>query len=296
MLGPALLLVIAAPSLAEPAPCWNQDDPQRPFFTCFDPWRGVEVFAGGRARSGRLDFTVSAAWRLRKERESVSKTDSVWLGVQRIGAVEWAPLAQRLDATAWEIVYRRHATETGITLPGFPDVRLPFPFDVGFGGTIAHFELNARASERWSLETIAATLLFDPLRAPSGQFHLGLGPVAAHRLIATTDGALVHHLSPFTNGRLFLNLESDGGLVFFRGSIVGGAVLQIEGAQTAWRPQVLGSGELGLVPFALNDQPIVVSLRGDGAWRGGSSLEWSASANLGFRFGSKHANDGLFAR
>lgn len=287
MLATALLLFLTASE----DPCTGRDELGRRFATCFDPWRGVELFAGGRVRADSVDFTLSTALRLRKDRESVSKTDSVWLGVQRLAAIEWAPRTGRLDATAWDVVYRRHASETGITLPGFPDARLPFPFDVGVSGHLAHFEFNARPRERWSVETLAASLLFDPVRASSGQVHFGVGPTTSHRLIVDEAGAVVHQLSPFTRGEVFLSLETSDGRLFLRAGAMGGALLQLEGTRPSWLPQVQGSAELGWVPLALNDQPIVLALRGDAEWRGGAApmTRWSAAIVGGFRFGSRRS-------
>jgi len=291
MLATVLSLVMAAPSeVATEAPCTQEDERQRSFAVCFDPWRGIETYASGRLRSGALDFTVSTALRVRKERESWSKADSTWLGLHRIGAAEWAPLAQRLDATAWDFVFRRHAADTAITLPGFPEARLPFPFDVGFAGTVAHFELGARPDEKWSLETARTAVLFDPIRSPTNRLSLSIGPAGFHRVASLTSGSTAHELMPFTGAQLFANLESTEGRLFLRANGIGGAVFGVTGA--GWIPQVRGTLEAGLTVVAVNDQPVVLLARGEANWRGGFSptFEWSASAALGFRFASRRSH------
>jgi hypothetical protein len=288
MLATVLSLVIAAqPEIAATDPCTHVDERQREFTVCFDPWRGFETFAGGRLSGGSVDFTVSATLRLRKERGSRSKTESSWLGLHRIGAADWAPLARRLDATAWEFVFRRHAADTAISLPGFPDARLPFPFDVGLAGAVGRVELGARPDENWSLETARAAVAFDPLRWPTNQLTVSIGPAAFHRVAALTSGAISHELMPFTGGQLFANLESAEGRLFLRANGSGGAVLGLGDAR--WIPQVRGTLEAGLTVMAINDQPVVLLARAETSWRGGPSptFEWSASAALGFRFASR---------
>src|SRR5207237_10865468 len=75
-----VFLALALAVLAQTStPCWSQNDDGRRFRTCFDPGRGVELYAGGSARSlmGGLDLGLSL--RLRGERDSKSKAGTSWL-------------------------------------------------------------------------------------------------------------------------------------------------------------------------------------------------------------------------
>lgn len=279
----ALVALTLAATGADASPCLDTTEPARAFATCFDPWRGLWLGSGALAQPSGVDLSVTAELRLRRERESASKADSSWLALHRLAAVRWEPRAARVDTTAWDFVFRRHAAETGLTLPTIPVTRLPFPFDIGMGGSVARFEWGARTSERWALETGRIALLFDPLRSESGRFHLAFGPVAQHRLAVNGDGAMSHEVSALTAGLLVVRAETTDGFFFVRSTTLGGAALQLDAATAAWRPNVRADAEAGLVLLAVNDQPLVVAARGEAWWRGGSALEWSASLSLGFR-------------
>lgn len=278
-----LALTLAVLAAAPDRPCVDTTDPLRSFATCFDPWRGLWLGSGAVAQSGAVELSVTAELRLRKERESFSKADSTWLAQHRIAATRWEPRAARVDATAWEFVFRRHAAETFLTLPTVPVTRLPFPFDIGLSGSAARFEWGARASERWALETARLAFLFDPLRAQTSRFHLGFGPVAQHRLAVDGGGGVTHEVSALTSGLLVLRAETSDGFLFVRSTTLGGAALELEGATVGWRPNVRADAEAGLVLLAVNDQPLVLCARGELWWRGGPAVEWSASLALGLR-------------
>lgn len=278
-----LALLVAAVTSAQPAGCVDTTDWRRSFATCFDPWRGFELAGAGRWSGAAVSPSVSFDLRLRADRESASKADSVWLSLHRVAGTQWSPLSASVDATAWEFVFRRHASDSSLTLPTIPVTRLPFPFDIGLAGSVARFEWNVRPSERWALETARFAFLFDPLRAETNQFHLGLGPVAQHRVAALSDAGLRNDVTPLTAGLLVFTAETNDGLAFVRGTAIGGALLQLDGAGPSWTSQVRGAAEAGVVLFAINDQPLVFSARGDVWWRANAPLEWSASAALGIR-------------
>lgn len=268
--------------LAAVNPCVDTTDPLRSFSTCFDPWRGFEVAGASRFSSFGVEGAVSVDLRMRRDRPSWSKADSTWLSLHRFAGTQWQPRVARVDATAWEFVFRRHAADTSLTLPTIPVTRLPFPFDIGLAGSVARFEWAMRPTEAWALETARFGFLFDPIRAETNQFHLGFGPVAQHRM-ASLDGALTHDVMPLTGGLLFFTAETNDGHAFVRGTTVGGAVLKLDGVNVSWSSQVRSQLEAGLVLLAINDQPLVLSAKGEAWWRAGTPLEWSASATLGFR-------------
>jgi len=203
-----LALLLAAVTSSMPSPCVEEPvDPERGtsgwrrrFATCFDPWKGFELAGAGRWSGAALSPSVSFDLRLREDRESASKSDSVWLSLHRVAGTQWLPLSGGVDATAWEFVFRRHASDTSLTLPTIPVTRLPCPFDIGLAGSVARFEWNMRPTERWALETARFSFLFDPLRFETNQFHLAIGPVAHHRVAALTDGATRHDVTPLTSG------------------------------------------------------------------------------------------------
>lgn len=277
-----LLVVVSAPGPSARA-CVDTTDPPRPFATCFDPWRGLWLAGGGGWRTAALEPSLSLELRLRRERESRSKTDSTWLSVHRLGALSWHPRSGSVDASAWEFLFRRHASDTSLTLPTIPVTRLPFPFDIGLGGSVARFEWAARSSEQWALETARVAFLFDPVRSETNQFHLAFGPVAQHRLAAVAGGALQHDVTPLTAGLLLFSAETDDGHGFVRGTTLGGAVMTLDGATMRWSPQLRSQVEAGLVLLAVNDQPLSLSARGEAWLRGGAPPEWSASLSLGVR-------------
>lgn len=283
---PLLLAAVTSsmPCVEEPVdPQTGRPDWRRSFVTCFDPWKGFELAGAGRWSGAAVSPSVSLDLRLRKERESFSKQDSVWLSLHRVAGTQWQPLSASVDATAWEFVFRRHASDTSFTLPTIPVTRLPFPFDIGLGGSVARFEWSMRPTERWALETARFSFLFDPIRSETNQFHLALGPVAQHRVAALTEGTTRHDVTPLTSGLLVFTAETNDGFAFVRGSAIGGALLQLESATPSWTAQVRGSAEAGVVLLAINDQPVVFSARGEVWWRANAPFEWTASAALGFR-------------
>jgi hypothetical protein len=279
-----LSLLLAAVTSAAPQGCRDTTDWRRSFATCFDPWQGFELAGAGRWSGAALAPSVSFDLRLREDRQSASKTDSVWLSLHRVAGAQWQPLSASVDATAWEFVFRRHASDTSLTLPTIPVTRLPFPFDIGLAGSVARFEWNLRpTTERWALETARFSFLFDPIRSETNQFHLAIGPVAHHRVAALVVGTTRHDVTPLTSGLLVFTAETDDGLAYVRGTAIGGALLQLDGSTPSWTSQVRGSAEAGVVLLAVNDQPLVLAARGEAWWRANAPFEWTASAALGFR-------------
>jgi len=101
--------------------------------------------------------------------------------------------------------------------------------------------------------------------------------------VASFEGALQHDVMPLTGGLLFFSAETNDGHVFVRSTTVGGAVLKLDSATVTWTSQLRSQLEAGLVLLAINDQPLVLSAKGEAWWRAGALFEWSASATLGFR-------------
>lgn len=278
----ALAAVVLAQAVAADH-CWSEAEGRR-FRTCFDPGRGLELSAGGSARSlsGGLDLGLSV--RVRGERDSRSKAGTSWLLAHRLALVDgrWSPLERHLTLTAYEGLARRHVDEGFVLLPTTPPIRLPFPFDVGLWGRAARYERRVEEGFGWSFETVRLAMLLDPLRQGSGRFHLGLGPTLAH--LMRHDGAtLRHELTPLTALQLVVSLESEDGLWVFRA--LGHVGWTFDPAAFAAGGTLRARGELSLerVLVALNDQPISLQLKAGGAFRDAGALqqsEWSVGGAI----------------
>lgn len=257
--------LVAALVLAS-APCGEVDAHGHAFATCFDPWRGVELSGALTVASSGVSGAGAVGVRLRGERESRSKTDSTWLTLHRFVATEARPLggALALSALGYSGVFRRHVREGVLLLPTEPPLRVPFPLDISLMLDAARFERRFAEGSDWSLEPVRASVLFDPLRAASSRFHLGLGVTAAWRF-AQRDGALVHDFTPLTAATLFFDFESEDGWWLARGVVSAGWSFVLPEATATFRAR--GEVELARVLVAVNDQPLSLFVRGSGAWR-----------------------------
>ena len=285
-----LPLVLAVALASAPDACHGEDERGQRFTTCFDPWTGVEVGGGAGVQGGGGSGLLVAGLRYRGERDSKFKVGSTWLLAHRLGATElrWSGGLPALTVTAYEGYFRRHVPEGMLVLSTNPPRKLPFPFDVALAGSVARYERRLEDGADWSLETARVTAMFDPLRSPSGRFHLGFGPSAALRL--RSDGKTVTmDLTPLTALALFFNLESDDGLWVLRGNALAGWTVAPEAAaKLTFRAR--GELEASRVLVALNDQPISVFVRASGASLDAGSLprsEWSASVGLMVRLFSE---------
>jgi hypothetical protein len=265
-------------------PCWGQH-PSGAFRTCFDPGRGLELTAGGSARSltGAADFGLGI--RLRGERDSSrNKASGTWLLSHHIASAEAHVSGTNRDFTllGYEGIARRHVDEGSLLLPTTPPIRLPFPVDIGMYWRGLRYERRIEEGPGWVFETGRVGLLIDPLRSRSGRFHLGFGPVLAHQL--RHDGVTLHNeLTPLTALEVVVNAESENGLWVFRMSGWAGWTFSPENNQPNAALRARGELSLERVVVAINDQPISVCVRGGGAFHEAGALaqsEWSAGAAL----------------
>jgi hypothetical protein len=259
-------------------PCFG-DAGGRPFRTCFDPGRGLELYTGGSARSLGGGLDAGLGLRLRGERDSKSKAGTSWLLAHRLLAFDarWAPAERHLGLTAYEGIARRHVDEGSLLLPTTPPIRLPFPFDLGLYGRAAQYERRVEDGPGWTLETARLAVLLDPLRSSSGRFHLGFGPSLAHLL--RHDGSELHHeLTPLTALQVVVSAESEDGLWVFRASGHAGWTFDPGAFPSGATFRARGELMLERVLVALNDQPVSLQLKAGGAYRDAGALaqsEWS---------------------
>ncbi len=278
-----IALVIAALVAQSGDPCWDEEGGRR-FRTCFDPGRGLELYAGGGARAlnGGLDLGLSV--RIRGDRDSRSKAGTSWLHAHRAAIVgaRWSFEQRNLTLMAYEGIARRHVDDGSLVLPTNPPIRLPFPLDVGLYAAVARYERRVEEGYAWRLDTVRVGMMFDPLRSASGRFHLGIGPSLAHSM--RFDGTqLRHELTPLTAVQVFVNLESENGLWVFRAAGHAGWTFDAAAFQSGAVFRTRGELTLERVLVAVNDQPISVQLRAAGAFMDAGALqqnEWSVGGAL----------------
>ncbi len=280
-----MLLAVTAVLLAQAAdPCWGGSDPERPFRTCFDPGRGLELRAGASAVGLSAGLDLGLSLRLRGDRDSRSKAGTSWLHAHRllIADARWGPDQRHLTLAGYEGLARRHVDDGFLLLPTSPPLRLPFPLDLGLYARLARYERRVEDGAGWTFETARVAMLFDPLRKGSGRFHLGIGPTLAH--VMRHDGVLLkHELTPLTALQLVVNLESENGLWVLRASGQAGFTFDPGAFQAGAALRARGELSVERVVLAFNDQPVSLQLRASGAYRDAGALqqnEWSAGAAL----------------
>lgn len=249
----------------EDTPCTSHDEAGQPFSTCFDPWQGVELGGGAVVSLDGATGGFLGALRFRGERESRSKSESTWLSLHRVAAVDLRSIQSRagVSLTGWSGLFRRHVAEGVLLVPTTPPLRVPFPFDIAIAGDALRWERRLSEGDDWALEPVRIALLLDPVRASSSRFHVGVGVVAGYR-VRQMSGALQHDITPLTAGTLFVNLESEDGLWVLRASATAGWTFAPGAMGGAFRAR--GELDAARVLLALNDQPISVFVHGGGAW------------------------------
>lgn len=278
-------MILLISTLLAASPCQGTETDGHVFATCFDPWTGVELEGGVLVDGTGVSGSASVGLRLRGERESRSKTDSTWLTLHHLGATQLRPIdgALTLSVQGYTGLFRRHVREGVLLLPFTPPVRIPFPLDIALLTELARYERRRSEGSDWSFEPLRVSLLFDPVRAASSQFHLGIGVTAAYRMLQV-DGLLNHELTPFSAATIFFSFESDDGLWLARGLLSGGWSLMVPDTTLTLRAR--GEVELSRVVFAIVDQPLALYLKASGAWRDAGargSSEWSVTAGLQLR-------------
>ena len=280
----------AAPSVLEAhvaletgaAECLPVDARGEPYPICFDPGDGLVLGAGGRMRNGEGAPSLRAGVHIRTGRTSRSK-GTPWFNSHRLLGLEaWGGEQRGLTFTVYDGTLRRHLEEGFILVPTARPLRIPFPFDVTLAPRVGHLERRVWEGPGWTLETVRAGLLLDPVRSETGRVWLGVGPVASHTLRRSPDGA-EHTVSPFTTLMLDTGVESEDGLWALRASGLAGWSLGFENG-TFFRARA----EAGLerVLLAVEDQPVVLQLSGAYTHRDAGlsrRSEWTAGAGLAVR-------------
>ena len=280
-----MISLLISALLASTDPCRSTEADGHTFRTCFDPWTGLELGGGAFADGAGVSGSASAGVRLRGERESRSKAESNWLTLHQFAATEVRPSqgAMAISVLGYSGFFRRHVREGVLLLPLTPPVRIPFPLDIGLYGEALRYERRRAEGTDWSFEPLRVSLLFDPVRAASSRFHLGVGVTAAYR-IRQVSTVVEHEFTPFTAATLFFSFESVDGLWLARGTLSGGWSLLASDTTLTLRAR--GEVELSRVLLAISDQPLSVFLKASGAFRDAGargSSEWTASAGLQLR-------------
>lgn len=265
------------------APCTAYDD-GRPFATCFDPWKGLELGGAVAWTPGGVSPVFVTGIRFRGARESRSKADSTWLDLHRVGATAlWTDGGQpAVASTLWNGYFRRHVAEGVLLLPTSPPKKLPFPLDIALQADVLRWDRRVVEGDDWALEPLRLAVLLDPLRSSSSRVHLGVGALAGYRVRSVGD-VLLHDITPLTAATLFLDLESDDGLWVLRGTATAGWTFAPGAPAGVFRAR--GELDASRVLVAFNDQPVSVFVQARGAWadagaRGSSELLVSAGLRL----------------
>lgn len=278
-------MIFLISTLLAASPCQGTEADGHHFATCFDPWAGLAVGGGVLISDTGVSGSASAALHLRGERESRSKAESTWLTLHQLAATELRPFegALALSVQGYTGFFRRHVREGVLLLPLTPPVRIPFPLDIAVLTQALRYERRFSQNGDWSFEPLRVSLLFDPLRAASSQFHLGLGVTAAWRMVQV-DKVVFHEVTPLSAATLFFSFESEDGLWLARGTFTGGWSLIAPDTTLTLRAR--GELELSRVLFAIADQPLALFVKATGAWRDAGArgnTEWNASAGLQLR-------------
>lgn len=288
MLGATLLLALLTTAPVDESPCEARDDSGRLFKTCFDPGVGLALGLdltqpGGEGLSPALG--LSGGILLRTARESRSRQGSYWFNEHRLLATRAWPAArlQRLLVTTYQGTFRRHLAEGFILVPTAHPTRLPFPFDLSVGLDAGRYERRVPEGRGYTLETVRAAFLLDPLRSDQARARLAFGPSVSHEI--RYDGAtLEHELSPFTTGQVDLGLESEDGWWVVRLTGLAGWVFIPGRESSLFRAR--GEASVERLIAAFNDQPLYLSLGATGSFHDAGvqrRTEWLASVGLVLR-------------
>lgn len=287
----ALALAATAPAEDPSGPgaapgCVATDARGRTFRTCFERGNALELSLGGAW--GTREPTLGGATELRaglRWRKDV-RTPS--------GDLEWLRDMSFLDARAlltatgsvprsatallWRGVFVHHRASPFLLVPG-PNLRLPFPFDVGLLVEAGAATWDAARPRDVALAPLRAALLLD-VGGHGVLRRLAFGPEVAWTARVSEDAATEHGLAPFTSGVVDGRAESADGLAAARLTVRGGSSLLVSGGTEGFLEARVA---VERVVVALNDVP--VALYAEGTFLGGASgrgAEIAAGVRAGF--------------
>jgi hypothetical protein len=282
VLGGGAVNLLAALVLAASS-CTHHDEAGEAFETCFDASQGLELEGTGSYGAHGWSGGFLTSIRFHGQRASRSHEASTWFTVNRLARFEVTSLDERpaWALTAWSGVFRRHVREGTFVLPTNPPLRLNFPFDIGFATDVLRWERRLSQGADWTLEPLRVAVLLDPLRSATTTLHLGFGPLAGWQ-VRSVSGVVTHEVTPLSALTLFISLESDDGLWVARAQATGGWTISPGAPAMTFRAR--GEVELSRVLLAVNDQPIALVVRGNGAWAdGGPAAQHEVTVSVGLR-------------
>jgi len=282
--APAALLALALAAQAGD-PCTATDARGRTFRICFDPGNGLDLSAGGAwgrdepVLGGAADVRLAFRWR--KDLRSRSGNlewlrDMTFLEARALfTAGDWEP--RGASALAWRGTFVRHRESPFLLVPG-PNLRLPFPFDVGLLVEVGGASWDSARPRDAALVPIRSALLLD-LGGHGALRRLAFGPEVAWTVVVAEDADTVHGIVPFTAGVVDARAESRDGLSALALTVRGGSALEVPGGAEGFLEARLA---IERVLVAVNDRPL--TLYAEGAFRGGASGR-GGEASVGLRAG-----------
>lgn len=279
----ALVLTVLAqtPLVPEPRPSCVEYEDDKPFHTCFDPLSGLDLNFAAEGRNLSFGPKFATGIGVRGTRRSHSKADTTWFNHHRL--LQWTMSDENganFDFIGYQTYWRRHTDDPSLVIQTSTPIRLPFPFDIGWSGSAFEWERRPSEGRGWVIRTGEFALLFDPIRSTTSQLQLGIGPEMAH--VMRHDGVTLHHeLSAFTSGEIDARFESDDGLwALFVHGVLGE---RFDPVTQGWALRGRGHLEVNRVLIAINEQPVRLYLRGEGAWHDAGAdahNEWVASLGI----------------
>lgn len=281
----AFALLFAASSLASAALADDSDeyrtDPKtgHSYRVRFDPGDGANLRAGMRTTyDGALSYGPTVAFDITARSLSGDDDSSTTWEVAHHGlGVVFQPQAgdahRTLDLSLYGVLARRHTRDPAITIPTLPPTRVAFPFDLAFELELGRAALRNGAAidgsplPVWDITPVESKVYLDPLRSRrrGHMAALGFGPRYDVRVIDPDgDTRTVHAIAPFSDVELRLRFEDQAGLVAWEGSAEAMPMWTSEGP-FALRAEAHTA--LQRVLLAIDDQPIVVFVSGDYAYR-----------------------------
>jgi hypothetical protein len=282
----ALALGAVAPALPSGGdPCTVTDARGRTFRTCFDRGNALEVSAGGAwgthepTRGGATDLRLGFRWRgdLRTPAGDLEWLRDMSFLDARLLLTAGGSNPRAGTALVWRGLFVHHRASPFLLVPG-PNLRLPFPFDVGLLVEAGAVAWDASRPGEVLLAPLRAAFLLD-LGGHGVLRRLAFGPEVAWTARVSEDEKAAHGLAPFTSGVIDGRAESADGLSAARLTVRGGSSLLVSGGSEGFLEARVA---VERVVVAVNDVP--VALYAEGAFLGGASGR-GGELNAGLRAG-----------